>query len=468
MKVKKLKNNSRRAALLFAVIAGTLALSSTARADVVPVIDVGPQNVAAWIGTAGSTADTAANTLDMLLAIGQYGVGQYTYGTVLYYLSNINDVLDAQFGVQQEGAIGGEAITALSDQVMTDTIDANARTNTLALTDEWIAVNNMLPPNGLGGASATYYSKCAVTQSARAKSDLRNLEASAKHMLVRAAGNRPSGPDAVSADLKARMALGLAPCTMKTDPDAQTGKALGCGNAAPSWGDEYEGADLTKSALFDTLQFPVPPNYMKQIRGTYQSLPMVTDAKYMPYVAAYSYCQHLTPRRSAAPMAATADAVMAAENYSDLASKSNEALDQCMDLLEERSQYPSSGAPGSKYVDMYTDQYTQCVDDAYNGIIDTAGKGNASDPSDCKANGRSALQAMHDAAYRTESAGYSAGYLAGADRPTLMGEERAALADEASFDAYVQHEKTLLNQAIASTQSSPAGVNTSPLSTIVK
>ena len=419
-----------------ALVVGMLVVSVSAWADAVPVIEVNPGVLIPLADIAGATTDTAANTL-----------------LANYYLENINSALDAFFAANGASETGVAATVAASSKQAADTMSLNARTDTLAATSEGIAVNNLLPPNATGGT----FSKCAVSQSARAKTDLMNLEANAAHALVRGAANRPSGPAGAAADLKARMTLGMVPCTTATDPDAQTGQALGC---APKWGGQFEGADMTKSALFDHLQLLVPPNYVQPVSGTYQPLPTVTDVKYMPFVAAYSYCMHLTPRRSVAPMAATAEAVMSTQNFSDLTSKSNEALDECMSLLEERAQYASSGMPGTKYPDMYTDQYTSCVDDEYDGIID--------DATDCKTNGRSALQAMYDSAYRVEAAGYSAGYLAGADRATLMAEERTAYADEAAFDAYIQREKMLLNQAIASTQSSASGVYTSPMSSIVK
>ena len=429
-------------------VALMLLMTSPAHAQGIPVMDL----------------DVEINTGFIMDAIGLPGAGPFTPGTVLNYLANINDILDAEFGEADAVSIGDQTVTAMSAQVMADTIDNNARTNTWVAEDEKIAVNSKLPPNGIGGQ----FSKCAVSQAARAKTSEKKLLSSAAHALAASAANRPSGTAAISADLSAEMKLGLIPCTSASDPDALTAQKLGCANLnTNAWADKFEGFSRTMAIIFDNLQFPVPPAFVESIkRGTYQPLPSpasiagaTTPDQYMPFIAAYNYCQHLTPRRSVAPNANTADAVMALENYTDITPEAHQALDECMWLIVERAQYGNNMTKGVNQ-SIYGLQYTRCVDDAEAGIID--------DPSDCKVNGRSYLQAMHDSAYRMASQGYDTGYLSGADRPTFMGEQRTALADQAAFDAYVEKERATLTQAIVAMKSGAAGVNVSPMTAIVK
>jgi hypothetical protein len=321
----------------------------------------------------------------------------------------------------------------------TDTASANARTNVDVATAQEIAVQNDMP---------TAYSPCRIAQSAAASSELLKINAAVAQALSNGGASRPTDPSAHAKDIRAGLESGLAPCIGDKQTESSIGKALGC---TARWGGRWERADLTPAAIFSYLQFPVPPNFSLPTNGVYQQVPIPTQEKYMPFVAALRFCQRITSRIPPAPQAVNGKLpqdVLMIDAYGDMQAASGMAYDTCMSLLSERMQYGQNVSPA--YRDAFILQKAGCVADAAIGYIDGDPKYTFVDGTTgtCSTDGRSELQAMHDKAFRNATLSYHAVFTVGLDRQSIGRENASLPIEQRAFNEHIMEERKLLSAAI--------------------
>ncbi|MDE1901946.1 MAG: hypothetical protein KGI37_09925 [Alphaproteobacteria bacterium] len=349
-------------------------------------------------------------------------------------------------------------ISTLNAEMTANTISTNGERDTNVAATDATATKY---------ATQSSYSACSQAGSAGGTDNNRAGTAAVGGAMTQGGEKRPTGPAADAQDLQAEITDGLVPCGTG-DPDASTYKAMNC---TPQWGGAFENADLSMDVLFGSdsdianpsssvadhqgsgtsgltgnlmYELPVPPTFKNLKNGDYQPLPTnITDEKYMPFVAAYSFCQRINPRRQSLPPATQGQATIAvigASAKGDADAKLTTAYSMCMHLLAERMQY---GTEDSQFAALHSSETGQCTKDTNALWFDTANN------SYCQTHGRSTLQAMHDLAYRDEFTNYQAQYLTSADNQTLLLMGGFAQQAHANFDAYVQKERADLTAAIA-------------------
>ncbi len=360
--------------------------------------------------------------------------------TAMHAWDQIHDVLkELQTSWSTAITQAGTYLQTMIAEMNTDTASANNRTNVDVATAQNIAVQHDMPKT---------YSACRIAQSAAASSELSKINASIAQALSNGGASRPTDSSAHAKDIKAGLESGLAPCVGDKQTEASINKALGC---TSKWSGRWERADLSPAALFGALQFPVPPNFSLPTNGVYQQIPIPTQEKYMPFVAALRFCQRITSRLPPAPQASNGKLpqdVLLIDAYADMQAAASAAYDTCMTLLSERMQYGQY--VNQAYKDAYVLQKVGCTADAAIGYIDGDQKYTFADGTTgtCATDGRSELQAMHDKAFRNASLSYHAVFTVGLDRQSI-GRENASLPQEQrAFNDHIFEERKLLIAAI--------------------
>jgi hypothetical protein len=175
----------------------------------------------------------------------------------------------------------------------------------------------------------------------------------------------------------------------------------------------------------------------------------------MPFVAALSYCQHISAGLPPAPQVAKGNTTpinaIAAGPYERAEETANQAYSTCMNMLTERLQY-GSGLSGA-YQTLHQEQADSCTADVKAGYLDedpqfTFAGANPRSGS-CQSEGRSALQARRDYDFRGTQQNFFGVVLAGADKNTVISETLRARKDMDEFSDYVKKERETLSNSVA-------------------
>jgi hypothetical protein len=293
------------------------------------------------------------------------------------------------------------------------------------------AGQHYLPPSQdptSGAPEPMYNSACAHAQAlAQQDTNKRNTAILAKAL----GGSRPATPSSstnAAAKFQRDCTIGFKPVDSSgSDAEGAINSKLGCSNSpAP----KHVREDRSLSALEHLLQFPAPPDMVGPSNvGVYTPFPTTppSDEKYYPTYAALGFCQNISPSTPVLPTAGSqATAGMAAIA---LAKPRQESLDSkvssvCWNAFAKRLQF-SNAMQTKMFQKMHTAQATACLYDFDRHIIGQAAA------QDCQTNGRSDLQAEHDAAYRASNPDYQTLYL-----PTLSPDAAAEV--EITADSMAQ------------------------------
>ncbi len=355
-------------------------------------------------------------------------------------LPSLTDILTALAGVVNTA---GQSIQSKINQTLNDISNTNNKQN--------VAVGAVLN-NAASHTAPSGYSACAVQTGSTRRSAEAASAGQMSAALTQSQSNRPNDPSTQAQELKNKCALGLINTANATDPDSAAYKRLIGTCTPPSGMTAHPGADKSITSLLKPFEYFVPDNYPgQQTDGSYKILLAPTGGKdYSGFIAAYGFCQNVTPTQSAPPQgtgAATAGDMVEASRRNEQSKVS--IISACWDALADRMQYASTN-PVTAYdpltntmVVAHTLQYNECQDDYAANLLTSA------QLSDCQQNGRSLLQAKHDRAYRLGAQSqYTTKVLSVVDRNTEPQLTAAAWADEIKFRADLREEQVEVQQAI--------------------
>ena len=373
----------------------------------------------------------------------------------------VADALLLKSQLQQGWASAVHALADLlkfkSDIILWDTANANNKNNLESAHAMQTAARRAVP---------TTYSACSVSQATAANAALETMGGAVAQALSNGGGRRPNDPATVAADINADIQDGLAPCTAGQS-ETSAHQALGC---TQKWGGRWERASYLMSALINSFNLPVPPNFIPNKNGVYQQIPIVTSEKYMPFVAAFRLCQRLSPPAPPAPQAIAGRPTASTLDvgfYGDTQSIASLAYDTCMQLLEERMQY-GSNTPAA-YKDAHTLQALACTADAKNGFTDGDPQYTFADGSTgtCQSDGRSRLQRIFDKTHARSANNYSAIHTSGDDWSDVRRDDSERdTAEDFSFPKLIRDERAELISAIQASRIAPNWNNSSNLATL--
>jgi hypothetical protein len=412
----------------------------------------GTQSVHAQMVTDSPTED--ANFIQQLA----HNVAQVAQ----WYHDNVQKAVDAKIKVMTEW------MRAHLEKHITDVKSVNDRNNANAN-----AVANALAPM----MDPSSRSACQIYQAAQNALTVNASTLSMGGAMMRAGANRPNTPAMAAQEAKNAMNDGLTPCSNSQEQDSKNFQQLGC---TPKWGGAYEGADQSSEALFGgenadagaVYGLPVPPEFKNNLStNVYQPVPVVTQQKYMPFVAAYSYCQKLNPKRSQIPVSSQATVgTMAVLDKNNADAPRGLAYDMCMTFLAERMQYGAE-LTDPVFANFHTQQVKLCERHYKKHWLDNTPNPTTpglSDYSACGTNGRSQLQTMYDLAHRDAYASYQQIYLDGASVDMKLNLEAAVTEQQQNFDALIIAERTALAAATGASNTSPSGPTGSTLNNSTK
>jgi hypothetical protein len=352
----------------------------------------------------------------------------------------------------------GKAAQSQINGFIANNNNANARMNAVAANAMAVGQKYQLPSD---------YSACNTVKGEAAADEIRTETRVVARALAMGGSQQHADPSSIAADIAAARATGLAPCTPSqsgADTRLSAYQALKC---TQKYGGAWEGADTTMQALFTYEQFPVPTDFVKPIPGVPQPIKPATSEKYMPFLAAYSYCRKIGARVPPAPQMKNGLTLegqsMAA--YDTMVATATAAYAVCMDMLSERMQY-GQGMGDIAYQQNHTSQVTKCQTDAIKGVIDGdpqyifAGNGNTGT---CSSDGRSKLQGEYDMAHRDSAKGYYGIYTKGLTPDALSADLASVAREKIMFEERIDRERDTLMRAI-DTANAAARVVTSQLS----
>ena len=435
---------SVHAAIGLVVVVGLLALPRPAKAADA-VFDVVTEAETTLIAASDAITAAAATVMEAT------GISQL--------LQMVQDEMDAAF----DDAIDTMQhwIDELIETQIADVNNVNARNNVNVRTAQDIQVRYYLPQT---------YSTCRIAQGARARDMMNSADNAVAKAWTNSLISRYNDPATVSAYAADRYKVGLGICSDRSSVGGSTmptqaalGKALDC---QVQWGGKHEGDDGTDEALFDSgYQFPIPENYFPPYNrsGLHLAMPQPATEKYMPYVAALSFCMTKAPLVPPPPAAAkgyvTASTIAVAAAFPEMESAAGVALSMCMKYLAERTQYGANVR--SEFKDLHDGQVIGCMADYKKNLIDDVAL------ADCQRDGRSSLQARHDRSYRAKSERYH-----NMNRVGALGSDMSRVDDvddalQDKFDDHVEMERAQLTQATQAAKGVPT-VASSLLDRVVK
>lgn len=344
----------------------------------------------------------------------------------------------------------GQNLQAQAQSQLTDTIDWNTRNTAVANQAMNVTADYMRP---------SYHSWCHQAESA-AMADNDGVGAISQ-ALTQGNQNRQLTNDSLyKQNLDAEMSLGFAPCTDQNDPEYSAWKALGCATVD---GGRHEKQDRNLETLLNPLQLPVDPAFqLPQKTGVYTPMTHVTDEKYYPFVAALTFCQHITPIQPTPPKAVsngngapTLD-ILGVGRYGFSDSTISAGPSACYRALERRMQFdastnfPAENANAQAGINTrHDEQVARCTEDNAAGYLDDTLL------ADCQQNGRSDLQADHDRAYRLMMASYQIKVLSVLKTDTEALLVAQAMDDQTKFQDRLEAERNGLIAAIQASHHIP-------------
>jgi hypothetical protein len=255
--------------------------------------------------------------------------------------------------------------------------------------------------------------------------------------------------------------------------------AMGCQPCADA---NHSKQDLSVASLLGPDQYLVPPNFPKQLAsGVFAMTPKPTDPKYYPFVAAYTYCQHMVPRRNKGPQVTanggpTIGLLSLGQGLTE-SSQSSDAATACFRSLVQRMQFDQNnttwpagnvnpnatgagpaGLPGlpNGIVTRHDEQYAQCLEEYGANRLDNG------QAIDCSTNGRSELQALNNKMFSNGQASHLINNVWTA--PTSSGNDMMSQSDNSTKEwiKLKRDEETQVGAAIAASMPPPGSGSHGP------
>ncbi|MDR3450771.1 MAG: TrbC/VirB2 family protein [Alphaproteobacteria bacterium] len=374
-----------------------------------------------------------ALALAVLVGNAQPAHAQVVFDPTMYATQLIQKIQEAFQGAIQSA---GQILQTKIQGMFTDSINDNNKTLVDATHGGDIYIKYAMPSD---------HSYCRQAQASAASAELRKDNQAIAQAITNGGANRPNTASAIAQDIAARNGNGLCHSDKAGDTESSAYGVLGCKDP---WGGEFAGADETPDAVFAHDRLLVPPEYPAPKNNVYTPPPAsVSDRKYMPFVAALSYCNSINNRLPLAPQQVKGRPTIEANNidpYSSMKAKSVTPYSMCINDLAERMQYDNTSK--GPFLADHTDQATRCTADLQSGVLDSDGG--------CQTNGRSQLQQQIDFANRDTQKTYYV-YTRNLTPDAKAADIAAAQAQKQAIQDHIEHEREALATAIAAAEATP-------------